>query len=429
MECRVPVSELVKGYRAYAGLLDAVGYGVERTAVTEYLADTADERAEVEDVLSQAMGGECKGRQISAQVAERMQDLVRALQDEIARVGAGPGHAAPAEVADALRARPEEERERVGDAILLNGHRRFLQRRYMSVEEFRHVLSERGDKGRLALVKLVPFLQRELEKRGFSMSEDEIGQLFDAACEERQVPACLKGILREADGEFSGGLINLRDMVGDEDPDLWLERVREKLQFRSHSAMHKAVADATSLKYDCVHKALSGRKKAKRIQAEIKYCLDKWLQEVEAGREPGISQDHRGVSVDQMHCLLATLERRFATKEKIYRLISAKTGIKTGSVRRYFQSKGQLKYAPLAVYRCAIGLANGEACELPRRESYLTDNRIRHVARELARQVNEALDRWHCSADTPELEIAYRELRRALIVTMKDGREAVPAMA
>jgi len=429
MEGRVPVSELVEGYRAYEGLLDAVGHGVDPTAVAEYLAETADEKEQVQGVISQAGDGRRKGQQISAQAAERMQDLVRVLLDEIGAVAADTAQAGPAELAVALKARSEEEREQVGDAVLLNGHRKFLQPRSMSMAEFRRVLSERGDNGRLALVKLVPFVQGELEKRGYAMSEAEIGQLFDPACEERQVPACLKQILREVDEEFKGGLISLRDMVGEEDPDLWLDRVREKLQFRSHSAMHKAIADATSLKYDCVHKALSGRKKAKRIQAEIKYCLEKWIGEVEEGQEPSIPQDHRGVSVDQMHSLLTALERRFATKEKIYRQISANTGIKTGSVRRYFQSKGQLKYAPLAVYRCAVGLANGEATEVARRESYLSDNRIRHAAHELARQVNEALGRWQCSTDNPELEIAYRELRRALIVTMKEGREPVPAMA
>jgi len=437
MDATLRVCRLVEGYRAYTELLEALGHTVDRTAVAQYLADGTGKQQETEALLSRVSQGDPKGPrsaeaagQVTAEVAGRMQELLQRLLEEIEGLakgleGKGKRHTGPAELARAVRACPAEEREHLGDAVLLNGHRQFLQARYITAEEFRRLLAQREDQGRLALVKLVPFLCQELAKRGLNLPEAEVRRFFDAAAEGVQVPSCLKRIMKGINGEFATGLIDLCELVGERDPDEWLEEARRKLQFRSHSSMHKAIAEATSLKYDCVHKALSGRKKAKRIQAEVKFCLDAWLQAVREGREPDVNEEHRGVPVEEMNALLPPLERKFGTKEKIYRLISARTGIKTGSVRRYFQSNGQLKHAPLAVYRCAAQLAVGPMPEQLRR-SYLADNRVRRVAAELAEQANAAFLRWVATDDNAELEVAYKELRRALIVTIKEGREPVP---
>jgi hypothetical protein len=296
---------------------------------------------------------------------------------------------------------------------------------------FRRLLRERHDPESLAMVKLAPYLREQLRRRGFSVSEQEIREFFDEES-ERQVPWCLKSIMAGVNGQFSTGLIPLEEMVGEEDPAEWLERVRQKLLFRSHSAMHKAIAEATSLKYDCVHKALSGSKKAKRIQAEIKYCLNRWLQEVEAGRDPRVDDEYRGVPVEWTCALLPQLEERFDSKEEIYRVISEKTDIKAGSVRRYFQSNGQLKCAPLTVYRLARRMAAGPGSSAavrrrPARSSYLTDQQTRRTARKLAAKVNAALRRWRADGADPDLEVEYRQLRRTLIMAIKEQRSALPA--
>jgi hypothetical protein len=166
------------------------------------------------------------------------------------------------------------------------------------------------------------------------------------------------------------------------------------------------------------------------VQAEIKYCIDGWIEDLEAGRELDIDQNHRGVPVEEMHALMPKLERRFATKEGIYRLISRETGIKTGSVRRYFQSNGQLKYAPLAVFRCAEALANGRGGVSTTGRSYLADARTRSAAKRLARRVSDALARWReADDDEPELQMAFRELRRSLIATIKERRHKTPVPA
>jgi len=426
MEAEVAAKLLVESYRAYAGLLEALGHGVDAGAVAAHLGDDEEQRARLERLLCGAGDGDVKG--IAAEAAERMQELSGALLREVTQAAeedlpGGP----PCEVAAALASCEEAQRDLLADVVLLNGHRQFLRPRYMDLGELRRELKEREDGGQFALVRLVPFLREELRKRGLETSERSIRSWFDEESEAGQAPYCVRSILRGVNGEFATGLIPLEELVGQEDADAWLEEARRRLSFRSHSAMHKAIAEVSSLKYDCVHKALSGKRKAKRIQAEIKYCLDKWLEDLEEGREPAIDEDYLGVPVEQMHDLMAALERKFHTKEELYRLISRTTGIKTGSVRRYFQSNGQLKYAPLCVFRCARELATTN--RLPRtRVSYLTDRRTRKVAVEMAQRAQQMLMRWRSEGEGSELEVAYRELRRALIVTIKERRHKAPVL-
>ena len=222
-------------------------------------------------------------------------------------------------------------------------------------------------------------------------------------------------------------LIPLTDLVGDEDPELWLDRIRKKLLFRSRCAMHKAIAEAAGLKYDCVHKALSGRQKARRIHPDVKRCLDGWSESAERGEGlDDIDEKYRGVSVTKLQMLLSALERRFRTKEDLYRFLSDKTGITTASVRRYFQARGSLRYVPLKVYELAMDVArdNGPADPV---QSYLEDDQIRRAAEEIARKANEALRKWQYGQDD-ECEIEYKQLRRMLIATLKEQISAVPAL-
>ena len=49
------------------------------------------------------------------------------------------------------------------------------------------------------------------------------------------------------------------------------------------------------------------------------------------------------------------------------------------------------------------------------------------VASELAHRARDAFRRWQDAGDSPELEVTYKELRRALIATIKEQRCRVPA--
>jgi hypothetical protein len=423
--------DLLDTYRTYSDLLTAVGHSVNPSAIAGYLAGRADDGAC--DALEAALSSDGAGipdlEALPETASEKMEALLRTLTEEVADVLGGSGGAGSAEdLAEALRDGEEGDRLRVEDAVLLNGHRQFLRPSYLPIEDFRRALADREDGGDLALVKLVPFIRRELARRGVAVGPEQVRGWFTGKSGDEAVPSCLKQIMSGVNGEFKTGLIALDEMTGGEDPDEWLESVRQALKFRSHSSMHKAIAHATSLKYDCVHKALSGRRKAQRIQAEIKYCVEMWIEDEKEGREPDIDEDLRGVPVADMHDLLPELERKFRTKEDIYRVISERTRVKTGSVRRYFQSNGQLKYAPLAVYRCAAALTSEEEAPV-RRTSYLVDSRTRRIAERLADKVNEAFSVWQCDEEDEDLQYAYRELRRVLILTIKERRRTTPVPA
>ena len=423
---RGPAQKLIQDFGTYSQLLGAVGHSVDAAAVAEHLVDDEQFRSQVAGLLAHTK----KRANVPPDVAERMDVLLKSLADECRHVADDAGEAlpeAPAKLADGLGSSGEAVRDAVGDAVLLNGHRQYIHERHLGLPEFRNLLGRRADKGRFALVKLVPYLRDELARRGLEFSAAQIRTFFDAGGSDGQVPYCLKHILSGVNGEFAAGLIDLADLVGGREPDEWLDEVRERLQFRSHSSMHKAIAACTSLKYDCVHKALSGKKKAKRIQVEIKYCLDAWLQALEEEREPEIPEECRGIPVEKMHELLPGLEQQFDTKEDIYRLISERTGIKTGSVRRYFQSNGQLKYAPLSVFECAQKLA-AEGGPSYRTGSYLADKRTRRVARGLAHRLSQAQKRRQAGGKDDEPAVTFKELRRALIKTLKEQRHTAPSL-
>lgn len=423
-------TEVVEGafagtYRSYEHLLAAVGLSPDEEALAGFLGRNQRERNALLALMEE---DEEAWAEQSPAARTKLRELLERAEAQVRDCLPDPPADTEA-LTEALRALPEEKKDAVADALLRQGHSRFLEPRYISAEAFRAILNEHHDPEELALVKFVPHLRRRLQERGFELTNGEVRRLFQPDC-DRRVPYCLKRILREADGEFDKGLIPLEDMVGDRDPDEWLEEVRAKLLFRSHSSLHKAIADATSQKYDCIHKALSGRDKANRIQAEIKYCIERWLRRVEEGLEIDVSDDYRGVPVEWTCELMPELQKHFDSKEAVYRAISEETDIKAGSVRRYFQKNSQLKHAPLAVYRLAKELAGGGGEPLDkeekRGESYLRDAATRRAAQKLADEVNEAYRRWQRSDDDPELHLRYRELRRALIVTIKEQHTALP---
>ncbi len=218
-----------------------------------------------------------------------------------------------------------------------------------------------------------------------------------------------------------------RVLVGDQDPGDWLEATRTALLFRSHSAMHQAIAGATGLGYHTVHKCMCGSRRPCHIPAAIADCLRGWLDCLERGASPKIPDEFRAVPAEDMLSLLPALQEQFDTKSALYEMVGERTGVLPTTVRRYFDDSSRLRAAPLAVYRVAKKLADtprGRASE----KSYLADEHTRQVARELSDRCRTMLKLWKEDGD-PFLEMEYRQLRRALITAIKEGREAVPEAA
>jgi hypothetical protein len=417
-------------YRLYAGLMRAIGHEVDQVALAEHLGEEESERRALKTLLSDAAGREDGRSEVQQKAAARLMDMAQGLVEEIASAAGGwsgedTAKIGAEELVQRLHEAPDGRKEAIADAVLLNGHRKVLLERYVAAEEVVGEFRKRQNGAKLDLQKLVSHVEEELGKRGYPMSQAAVRKLLSGSYEGQRVPYCLKHILERLDGRFVTSLVPLTAVVGDRDATEWLEETRRKLLFRSHSAMHQAIARATGLKYDCVHKALSGRRKAKRIQAQIKYFLDRWLEDVGSGREPDVSDEYRGVPVGQTQAMLPALEKRLGTRERVYRAISQRTGIRAGSVRRYFQGNGQLRYAPLSVLKCVEEIIRGGGCAV-RMRSYLADVHTRSVAFELARRANEALARWRETGGDGEEEMTYRELRLVLIETMKEQRASLP---
>ncbi len=223
--------------------------------------------------------------------------------------------------------------------------------------------------------------------------------------------------------QVSEARIPWRALVGDQEPDSWLENARRTLLFHSHCSMHQAIAGATGLSYHSVHKCLSGSRKPRRIPDAIRECLNGWLNCAADGGAPDIPDEFRAVPAERMMDMLPALLRRYDTKSALYQAIAERTGVQPTTVRRYFYESGRVCYAPLSVYRVAQDLV-GEPEGEPLADSYLSDDRTRHLAHCLARECRDVLVRWRSNGHDPELEVRYRNLRRALITTIKEQRAA-----
>jgi len=444
------MSAFTKACGTYRDLLGAIGLSINVPALANHFSEDDDEQGRLATVLDAVSRGKHARHAVPSSAADAAADLVESLRLRMVQGADGLLDAVLPDVsardlAGALGELDEVVRDAVADYVAQNGHRGYMRSRFITGDEFRQMLQAREDGGRMSLVKFIPFLRAEFAERGYDESEDVIRSWFDAASGDAPVPYCVRAILRGVNGEFKSALVPLDEMVGDADADEWLEGVRASLQFRSHSAMHKALAAATGLKYDCIHKALSGKKKAKRVRSELVHCIDMWLSSVEATGDAPIPDEYRGVSVRKMEALLPQLRLRFSTKEQMYAAIAEHTGMRSGSVRRYFQDSGQLKCAPLTVYRCARGMAEGtisvpepttvrragrrrgsrRRTERPR--SYLADGRTRRLAKRLCERLQNCQGGLTDAGQEVDVEryAAFMELRRSLIMTMKQGLHVV----
>ena len=418
----VPAAVFVKSYSTYSSVLEALGYETRPDRIVARVARSHLERQQLSLILEAHRKGHLNGEMVTSSVFRRMEDLHADLVAKLSPGLEGPSGSAGG-LAEVISGLPEDRRDALADVVLLDGHRGAVKPRKMGVEQFQEVLRQFAGNQTIARQKLIQHLRAELLKRGIDMSCATVEERFRSRPAVRTMPYCVKSILGQLGEEFRTGLVPIEELTGDDDTDAWLTRVQHKLMFRSQSAMHKAIAEATDLSYDCIHKALSGRKKAKRIQIGIKRCLDHWLEEVQEGRRIDVRAEYRGVSVQCVQCLMPALRRLAKTREAVYRAISERTGMRAGSIRRYFQHDGQLKFAPLSVYRVAQALAES-APDHALDEPPARRPRKRRDCESLVAKTRTALRHWKGSKADPELEKDFKRQRRDLIVNLVRQRRA-----
>lgn len=412
-----------KSYEAYTSVIEALGYEVDDTKVLERVADVPATRARLQEFLqayrSGALNGELVDRGVWQRTERLRRDLAAQIEPEAVRLGDARAQR-PAELGTLVAGLPESYRDWLADIVAHTEHRELVKARKMPVEEFQKLLRDFAGEQTLARQKLIAHMKNELLKRGIEMSCQAIEERFRSHPAVRTMPYCVRQILKGLGPEFRTGLVPMRRLTRGRDADEWLRRVQRELMFRSQSAMHKAIAEATGLGYDCIHKALSGRKKAKRIHVCVKRCLDSWTRKARRGEDIDVREGYRGVPVSQLQGLVPRLLELFRTKEAAWRSISARTGVRVGSIRRYFRNDGQIRFAPLSVHRVAKGLAEGEMQAERGRPSMPVR---RHQAEgAVAGKAQEALSRWRRDKQNENLERSFKDLRRELIVRLKRRR-------
>jgi len=427
------VKQFVRSYAQYAALLGALGHEVNEAKVLARVARGLRDRRRLAGLLAAYRAGNLNGELLDAGIQAQMDGLCEGLAEMIRQ---GATHLAAEGIAEDkgglagfLSSLPTDQRDALADLVVLDGHRGMVRPRHISVEEFQDLLKRFAGDQTVARKKLIAYIRAEFLKRGIDMSCETIQERFRPAPAVRTMPYCVKQVFRGLSDEFRTGLVPIQQLVGDQKPDDWLEGARRRLGFRSHSAMHKAIAQATGISYDGIHKALSGKKKAQRVQVQIKECLDRWLAQAEHGETVDAPDEHRGVPVEKMSALLPVLEERFRTKEDIYRAISDRTGVRTASIRRYFQDDGQLKFAPPAVFRVAEQLSREvpELAAAPVAAPKHCRRRRPASTEDVAEKAKSAFKRWQHDRENLELERDFKDMRRALIAQLQERRHRTSA--
>lgn len=292
----------------------------------------------------------------------------------------------------------------------------------MSVEEFQKLLREYAGSQTIARSALIAHLQKELAARGIYMSQDTIEERFRRNTKVRTMPACVREIMKKLDDRFLTGLIPIEEMTGGEDPGTWLERMRLRLGFRSHCAMHKALAAQTGLNYESVHKALTGPRKAQRIQKKIADCFAQWQKQLDRGERPSLPSSFFGTEAEKARDILKELSRYYVSKEEMYKEVATVLGMKPSSVKRYHAENLRVKFIPTENYEKLK--KHLEHCAQTRvKRSYLNDVNRRTLAYTLYGLLADVDRRRHSEPDNPALQAEYKALRLRLIAAVKEGRD------
>jgi len=300
-------------------------------------------------------------------------------------------------------------------------HSEFLRAQDCPIEDFHRVLEEYAQGQTLARGKLIAHLRRELADRGLKMSRASIEERFRRNTKVRTVPPGLILVVRGLDGRFRTGLVEIETLTGEEPPGEWFEACREELGFRSKNAMHRALADATSVHYETVHKALTNPRPGQRIQREIIDTISAWREAVRRGERLPVSPEYRRGCSSEVPGLLRRLSRNSRSRREAMREGARALGVGPGKVRRTMDdnAEGGHDFSQRGVRQLKELVKNREGRS--HRPSYLIGTHARKMARLLARKAEAARDQWQLDPGNARLERAFRRTRLQLIMAMKEG--------
>lgn len=423
---RAAITDIVGAYEEYAALAGALGVRVNKGAVRRYALDKLGYRGEMKSFFSRSYAQRHPERTAPKAALEAVEalvcDLARTIHRGLGRRGRlSFRNGCVKRLMTAVGKLDAAKRGALSEEITRGRQAEFLRAQDRPIEDFHRALEEYAQGQTLARSRLIAHLRRELADRGLDMSRASIEERFRRNTKVRTVPPRLIAVVRELDGRFRTGLVEIETLTGEEPPGEWLEACREELGFRSKNAMHRALADSTSVHYETVHKALTNPRPGQRLQREIIDTMSAWREAVRRGERLPVSPEYlRGCS-SEVPGLLRRLSRHSRSRREAMRSGARALGVGPGKMRRTMDGDGRdgRDFSQRGV-RQLKELVKGREGH-PHRPSYLIGVNARKMARLFARRAQAARDQWQLDPGNARLEKAFRRTRLQLIMAMKEG--------
>ena len=222
-------------------------------------------------------------------------------------------------------------------------------------------------------------------------------------------------------------------MTEDQDAVEWLEGCRQQLAFRSHNAMHKAVAQETELNYEAVHKALTRPKAGQRIQLRISEVLHDWLAKAANGERPApVAATISAAPTGEVRKTLDQICATYPNRKLFYHEVAPALGVSASALKDFCCHAGEKRSFTRQGLRSLKALLKKRK-KRSMRISYLAGSGTRKLANRLTESTNAVLKAIEHDPDNVSLKQAYRSKRLQLIMAVKqrwtetDWREANPS--
>ena len=423
MSDRAAIGEIVGAYENYALLAGALGFRVQKSAVRRHALNGMGYRGEMKSFFSSSYAERHAERTAPKGVFAAVDGLVHDLAATMKAALNGQAkkvNGSIPKLCDAVKGLEVEKRRTLCEEIERGAHASYLRRQELPIAEFHKALQAYAASQTVARGKLIEHIQQELQTRGIRMSRASIEERFRRNTKVRTVPACLLEIVTGLGDQFRTGLVGIETLVGEQPPEEWVEACREELGFRSKNSMHRAIAEATAVNYETVHKALTRPRAGQRIQKQIVDALLAWRGMVRRGERLPVAAQYLGSSSrPEVTGLLRRLSRQAPSPKQACRDGARALGVAPGAALQAMAGHEGDDFAPRGVRTLKELVKRREA----RHSSFLIGP-ARRAAAVLAQRAETARERWHAHPDDTQFERLFKKRRLQLIMAIREGVSA-----